>query len=228
MPDSSNTGPRNVSSGPQHVRRRLDRGQIVESEGDGLAGVRDAIGQRRGLLHRDALLRAEHRVAIFRIGIPIGRLFVVGEVHLALVAVGGGEPDVAGIDRAVLGEAEIEIVLGRIDLHALRQIFQHRAEHRERIVDRDAAVAQHLADLGLVGVQMDAVLRERRGDAARQQRQHHRCRPAPIILWETPGPSAGSAPDRRPSPRAPSRTGTGAPSSRGSRRARAAPPRRSP
>ena len=135
MPDSSKTGPRNFSSGLHDAGRRLHRGQVVQRKGHGLAGVRDAVGQRAGLLDADALLRAQHDVVALRLGVPVGRPLVVGEVDLALIAVGGGEPDVAGIDRAVLGEAEVEVVLGRIDLDAIRQLLQHRAEHRERIVD---------------------------------------------------------------------------------------------
>src|SRR5258708_30959793 len=58
--------------------------------------------------------------------------------------------------------------------------------------------------------------------------RHHRTAAiaATFILWETPIPSADSAPDRRPNLRAPSRTGTGAPAVQVCQPAPCAPRRR--
>jgi hypothetical protein len=61
------------------ARRQLGRGQIVENEGNGPAGVVDAISQRPAFLG-DALLRYEHGVMAFRVSIPISRLLVVGKI----------------------------------------------------------------------------------------------------------------------------------------------------
>src|SRR4029077_2791092 len=104
---------------PERARRRLYAAQVVERKHDTLALVGDAIDQRLDLLHRDALRRIQDRVLHGRIVVPLRGVLEIGEDHLALVAIARIEPDVAGIADAVVHEAEVVIVLGRIDRHAL-------------------------------------------------------------------------------------------------------------
>jgi hypothetical protein len=112
---------------------------------------------------------------IRRFGVPVGRFFVVGEIHLAAIPVGRGETDVAGIGHAARCEPEIEIILGRINTDPRRQPTKHVIEHRKRIVDRNRPTLQSLANVGFVGMQrrrQRRILRPRHAATRNQERRN--------------------------------------------------------
>jgi hypothetical protein len=97
-------------------------------------------------------------------------------MHLALVPVRGRESDVAGVCNAVVAEAKVVIVFGRIDLHAVAQASQHMGENRDWVIDRKRAWLERLDDLELVEFEArkrmlrPLPLRERDANACRQAR----------------------------------------------------------
>ena len=122
--------------GAHDALRRLHVAQIVEVEGHRPALACHGVGQIADLFHLQPEIGA--------VGAVLGEQFLaegvvlveIGEVDDALVAVGHVEPEIAGIERAVMHELEIVIVLGRIDRHAVGEL-------REDVVE-------HLVDLGHV------------------------------------------------------------------------------
>src|SRR3989442_5572512 len=85
--------------GPQHTGRRLDPGQIIKFEHDVLVVIRYSIDERRDLRHGHAPSAVENDISNRLFLLPLRQILVIGEVHLALVAVDDVEPDVAGVSN---------------------------------------------------------------------------------------------------------------------------------
>jgi len=86
----------------------------------------------------------------------------IGEVQLAIVAIGAVEADIARIAHAILHEVKVVVILGGINFHALGQAAEHVAEHRQRIGKRQRGLRRQLLDIGLIGLELRRFLRERR------------------------------------------------------------------
>jgi hypothetical protein len=135
----------------EHAGGRHDTREIVEFENDALAAERQPIHQAVELLHAKSRRAVEHDVIKLLGAVPVGRLDLIGEMDPAAIARLVLQPDVAHVAHAAMIEAEIVIVLGRVDLHAVRKGIEHESKHRPRIGDLQAVSAVHILNHGFVG-----------------------------------------------------------------------------
>src|SRR5262245_39208840 len=76
--------------------RRLHLAEIVELEQDTLVAEREPVGEAAVLLQDDVGGGVEQAKLARRLSLPGGVVLVMAAAHLAVVAVAGIEPDVAG------------------------------------------------------------------------------------------------------------------------------------
>src|SRR5215472_5968032 len=84
---------------------------------------------------------------------PFREILVVGKNDLAFVAVARVKPNVTGVTLAIVKEAKVEVVLGRIDLHPIRKAVEDKGEYDERIIDRQRGGPRDFLDVRLIGLE---------------------------------------------------------------------------
>jgi len=139
--------------GPKDGRWGFHAREVIERELDRLCPIRHAIDKIFDSLNRNALGGVEDDVGNWAFLSPFREILVVGKNDLAFVAVACVKPDVTGVTLAIVKEAEVEVVLGRIDLHPIRKAVEDKGEYDDRIIDRQRGGPRGFLDVGLIGLE---------------------------------------------------------------------------
>src|SRR5262245_18724446 len=84
---------------------------------------------------------------------PFDEILIIFEVKFSVIAVDCCEPDIACIAGPVVEEAEIKIVLRRVDPDAIGKRAEYEREDRDGIVDAQRGPSRRVLDRYLVSVE---------------------------------------------------------------------------
>src|SRR5262249_43068185 len=102
----------------ENARGRLHVAQVIELEHYAARAIGDAVDERLELLDLHAVALIKQDIGDRLLILPLREVHVIGEVDLALIAIDDVEPDIAGVADVIVREAEVIVVLGRIDFDA--------------------------------------------------------------------------------------------------------------
>src|SRR5882724_7501208 len=115
--------------------------------------MRDAIDEAIELLDPYPTRFVQNDVIVRSVLPPLGRIFVIGEVHGLPAAIQRLDADVAGEADAVMDEAEVVVVLGWIYHDAVGKRGEDESKHGHWIGDCQRRWAPHLLDIDLICLQ---------------------------------------------------------------------------